>query len=226
MKIRFLFLITFLFCIMACPTFASSKSDFVYLYKTVWDRDNLSYKLFKTTEDTFYDNTNDMNLRAIGFQIAFNRNNIVEKLQEEIFKSFDAQYAELLINMKNRLPKNHVEIRNEAEKNFVKDIWTSLKPKLLNPFYPIIWLIVGAVLLFGQRFFAVKIREVLRVSRSTAVFTKIMFFIAGLSILSFGIYQASQVAAMTRSMTRKLMYESTRDFYAFELPNLYKEAIN
>ena len=217
-----LFISFILVFVIATSAFAGSKSDFMYLYKTDWNRDNLSYRLMQIIEKTFRENTKSIRTSLIGFQLGLNRNNIVEKIQKEMIAEFNNDYEEFLQRFENKLPENHLQIKDEAEKNFIKNTWPELRPKLLNPFHALNWLILG-IIIFVLRAVIIQFFGHFKNLAHTA---KIVLGVAGIAVLIVGVYNASQVAGLTRTVTRKFLYESTKNFYVSKLPELYIEALN
>ncbi|MBR0079907.1 MAG: hypothetical protein IJP69_05985 [Synergistaceae bacterium] len=219
-NLKILSLVFVLMCFMTSSVFAGTKSDFMYLYKTDWDRDNLNYKLLKIIEQSFSKNAKSEGISNLSFQLGFNKDNIIEKIQKDMFAEFNDEYEEFLQKFEHRLPENHIQIKNEAERDFIESVWPELKQKLSNPLRAINWFVLGFVI-FAIRAFILKIFSPHSVRKA-----RFFLGIAGLAILVIGAYNASQIAGLTKTVTRKYLYENTRDFYISQLPELYMEALN
>ena len=140
-NIKFIFVIFILIFVMTSSALAGSKSDFLYLYKSDWNRDNLSYKLLRTIEKIFSENT--IGSSSVSFRIGLNKDNIVEKIQQDVFNEFNDDYEKFLQRFVNKLPENHLQMKYEAEKDFIENTWPELRSKLLNPFHAVNWFIAG-----------------------------------------------------------------------------------
>ena len=226
--IRFTILILAL-CVALLPSqraFAESKSDFLYLYKTAWERANFDYRLFEITEKIFSEQTDGMSFTSAGLRLEFNRHSLINMIQRGVVLDFGRRYDRLLNFIKKRLPENHVEIRNAAEKKFLDNTLQDIKPNQLNPFYALYLLIAGTVIFLCRGFLARTLMSLLGKTKRLAQSIRIIFAVTGIALLLFGVYNASRSVALTGSMTRKLIYERTKNFYSVELPTLYKDSLN
>ena len=229
LKLRNLFLIlVFLFAVNS-SSLAASKSDFMYLYRSEWTRANLKYKLSRVVENEFLAVAKSSKFHTFGFQLGFNANNIVEKIQKDIFTEFYGDYQELLDRLSKRLPEEHIKIQNEAERNFIKTVWPKLRAKLDHPFRPLNWFVMGFAVFILRGFFAKFLSDffgkVFRRVKAVKML-KLAFSLTALMLIMVGVYHASQISTLTRSVARKFLYESTRDFYVSELPETFVNAFN
>ena len=71
-------------------------NNFQSAYHSEWNASDLSLKLFNTVDRVFSQNIKSLQYGTVSFQLAMNRNSIIEKIQRDIFNAFRPEYERFL----------------------------------------------------------------------------------------------------------------------------------
>ena len=252
MKRKFLctmLVLQFMFLIAATPArtedrqydINSIKGGFMLLYDSEWRLFNLNYRLFSIIDKEFDALKQSMAFGTSGFQLAINKDNIIEKIQSEIFTKFGPEYEKFLKSFQSKYytllqtnpskysvekikqaPQFEVikELQHKQERDMLEHVSfmfdKRLNDRLSNPYLAFMWLGLGLSILIFRGF-------ILRLFHIKAHFQRmrVILAIAGLVVLSFGTFQVSRGLFFTQGVLRDFMNEQTKLLYTSQLPNTY-----
>ena len=219
----------------------SIKGGFMLLYDSEWRLFNLNYRLFAIIDKEFDIYTRSMAFGTSSFQLALNRDNIIEKIQsdildkfrpvyEEFLKSFQSKYYRLLqtnpqkysIEKIQQAPSYEVieTLQHEGEQKMLKNIASMFDKKLYKelstPYFSALWLILGLSILISQSFIAKYFYR-----RNHVKLARMVLAVVGLVVLSFGTFHVSRGIFFTQGLTRDFLNEQTKILYTSQLPDIY-----
>ena len=80
---------------------AKTKLDFLSLYKSQWELFGVPRKLKQAVDDAFTEQTENLMWGTVGLQLASNRNNIQEKIQQSAEYKFTSDYDKFLAELED-----------------------------------------------------------------------------------------------------------------------------
>ena len=216
------------------------KDGFMLLYDSEWRLFNLNYRLFSIIDKEFEIYTNSMMFGTSSFQLALNVNNIIEKIQSDVFMKFSPIYEEFLKSFQSKYyrllqtnPKKYSiekikqapsyeiieNLQHDGEKKMLRDISSTfdvtLKNKISTPFYSAMWFIAGVLIIMFKGLFTQSL------DRKSAKKVRVILALLGFIVLSFGTFQISRGLFFTQGLTRNFINEQTKFLYTSQLPDTY-----
>ena len=253
MKTKILCLILLFACIFAANSVSYAESydeaieniynNFQSAYNSEWNQSDLSVKLFNIVDREFSQNINSLQYGTIPFQLAMNRNSIIEKIQRDIFNAFRPEYERFLgrfqetfysstaKNILTVMPsRKALEVVNqisyamhhsprfaleeEGERKLLENIWEKISPAISNPFLSIGFILLGLMLFFSKILLTKNSKRDTRLARMAVSFI-------GVIIMILGLYTTLRIFGNNSLTSRVVMYTNTKDFYVSELSQAY-----
>lgn len=226
------------------------QDNFKSAYTSEWNSAELNLKLFNTVHKKFTENMKSLQFGTVAFQLASNRNSIIEKIQKDIFDEFRPEYEKFLgkfqesfysrtaKNISDFVPeKKALEIVNQigyainysprfvleeqAEKKLLENIWELISPKISNPIISSGLIFAGLIIFLSRGLIA----EFFHLFKGDTQLARIMLSAISLIVITLGLYRTFSVAGSNSLTSRVVMYTNTKDFYVSELSKAYWSVI-
>ena len=256
MKSKILYIILISVLILTANNFISSSyaaeydeaieniyNNFQSAYNSEWNESDLSVKLFKIVDRKFSQNINSLQYGTVAFQLAMNRNSIIEKIQKDIFHAFNPEYERFLGRFHETFYKNTAKnisqvlpsqkalevvnrisyamhntprflLMEQGEKKSLENIWEEISPAISNPFLSVGFMLLGLMLFWSKGLLKNIFSGDVRLAR-------ILIGFSGIIIMMLGLYTTFRIMGNNSLTSRVVMYTNAKDFYISELAEAY-----
>ncbi len=221
-------------------------NNFQSAYHSEWNASDLSLKLFNIVDRVFSQNIKSLQYGTVSFQLAMNRNSIIEKIQRDIFNAFRPEYERFLgkfqetfyrqtaqnisevVNSKKALEivnqisyamhnSSRFVLEEEGEKRLLENIWEQISPAISNPFLSIGFMLIGLIIFWTKGFLS----KVFNLFHIDVRLVRIILSFVGIIIMILGLYTTFRIFGNNSLTSRVVMYTNTKDFYISELAGAY-----